>query len=209
MRQKILIALFMTAFSMSIPGNAALATPTPPYVLVNETTLKCYIAILGDECSMCDPPPGWKVLGVAQDTSVAGCPAGYTKIEQLATDCRVYKDRYCCTEYFSGDCEDLVVNKVARTCAFVDDINNCILPPGWSKRPADITAGRWRCPTAPDSYEWKDPLACLTTTATVPPLLIRNEVVQRHNFTLALSSVLVLVCGGVLAWLVRRRVRRQ
>jgi hypothetical protein len=92
MRRKLFIALLIAVFSLSIPGKTSFATPTPPYVLVNETTKECYITILGDECSWCDPPQGWEVLGVnGSDSAASGCPAGYTKIEQLQMDCRVYK----------------------------------------------------------------------------------------------------------------------
>ncbi len=209
MKRKLFIAVLIAAFSLSIPGKISFATPTPPYVLVNETTKECYTTILGDECSWCNPPQGWKVLGV-NDLAAPnlGCPAGYTKIEQLAMDCRVYKDRFCCTAHFAGDCEDLVVNEAQQACAFVDDINNCILPPGWAERPANLAPSDWRCPTVPRSYEWRDNLTCLTATATTPPLLIGNFAVQRHEFSPAISILLVLLGGGILVWLVKRRVRR-
>jgi hypothetical protein len=208
MRRKLSIALLIVAFSLSIPVKTAFATPTPPYVLVNETTKECYITILGDECSWCDPPQGWKVLGMAQSTSASSCPAGYAKIEQLKMDCRASKDRFCCTAYFAGDCEDLVINEAQRACAFVDDINSCILPSGWAKRPANLAPSNWRCPTAPSSYEWKDNLACLTTTATTLPMLGGNFAVQRYEFPLAIGILLVLLIGRVLVWVIRKRIRR-
>ena len=44
LRKKLFLSIGMTALLLVIlPGQISHATPTPPYILVNETTGECYI----------------------------------------------------------------------------------------------------------------------------------------------------------------------
>jgi hypothetical protein len=143
-----------------LPGSAALATPTPPYIIVNHTTKECGQSILGDDCSWCDPPPGWEVVGPAAGNQ---CPEGYTVVERIDMQCRRYKNQFCCSGFaHRGDCEDMVVHDADRLCAFVEDIQGCILPEGWTARPPDVELSGWMCP---HDYRWADPVACLDAAA--------------------------------------------
>lgn len=199
MRKKVLLSIGLTALLLVIlPGQISHATPTPPYILVNESTGECYITILGDECSWCDPPQGWKTLGRNDPASgSANCPAGYTKIDQLELNCTRYKTPYCCGVFSNhGDCEDMIVNATQQACAFVEDIHACILPEGWSKRPEDISEGIWNCNF--NQSQWVEDVTCLTATPTPEPSVTGNVA--------ALGVGLVLVGGGMLAWWARKRV---
>lgn len=190
MRKKLLLSLALVSLLLVIqPGQISLATPTPLYVLVNESTRECYITILGDECSWCDPPQGWKIL----NWNDRSCPPGYKEIDQLDLNCTRKKDRFCCGVFSShGDCEDMIVNATQDACAFVEDIDTCILPEGWSKRPEDVSEWNWSCNT---EFRWVEDVTCLTAQP-----LVSGEIA-------AIGGGLVLLGGGILAWLARKRVK--
>jgi hypothetical protein len=40
----------------------------------------------------------------------------------------------------------MVVDDADRRCAFVDEIETCILPKDWRRRPDDVSPGAWSCP---------------------------------------------------------------
>lgn len=166
MRSKWVALVVAVIFALLLPKGVTLATPTPPYVLVSHSTKQCTVAILGDDCSWCDPPQGWEVLGVA---GRAECPAGYTQVEQIELVCKRYKNRFCCTNgSHHGNCEDLVINHPQDQCGFVADVTGCRLPKGWTKRPTDVPEPRWNCPT---DYGWVEDVACLDETAISTPTL--------------------------------------
>lgn len=86
----------------------------------------------------------------------------------------------------------MIVNATLQACAFVDDIDACILPEGWNKRPEDVSEGIWGCNF--NQYQWVEDVTCLTAK----PLVNENVA--------AIGVGLVLLGGGVLAWLARKRV---
>jgi hypothetical protein len=126
---------------------------------------------------------------------------------EIVPVCTAHKVTFCCTEGHSGalgDCEDVVINKAAEQCAFVEDIGACpSLPRGWEKHGED-------CPY----YEWAENIECLGDEgggAVEGGSLI-------DNYRMVVASVLcLLACSvplGVLlillvVWLVRRRRRRS
>ena len=199
MGKKLFLSISLAALLLLIlPGQVSHATPTPPYILINESTGECTITILGDECNWCDPPQGWKTLGMNDLSSgTSSCPTGYTKIDRLELICTRSKTPYCCGVFSShGDCEDMIVNATQQACAFVEDIDACILPEGWSKRPEDVSEGSWNCNF--NRSQWVEDVTCLTATPTPSPL-------ASGNFA-AIGVGLVLIGGGMLAWWVRKRV---
>ena len=138
-------------------GNIVFATPTPPYLLVNHATEECAESILGDDCSWCDPPPGWEVVGLS---SANRCPEGYRRLERVDLVCRRYETPFCCSGGgHQGDCENMVVHDGEGSCTFVEDVETCVLPPGWRTRPADVDPARWSCPM---DYRWVDAIDCLS-----------------------------------------------
>ena len=133
------------------------AAPTPPKVVVNHETQQCAEIFGGDECMDCNPLEGWEVLGYSPS---AVCPADYTLVE-IEPICTHFKNEFCCTEGHSGvhgDCSDMVINKVARRCAFVEDVDSCILPARWKAKPDDVEEKDWECPYDPD--RWTDEVYC-------------------------------------------------
>jgi hypothetical protein len=155
--QEILRVSILIIFFLVVTGSA-LAAPLPPIVVVNHETRECGTIFAGDECTDCFPPHGWEVLGVASDVE---CPTGYSPVETVDITCHPFKQEFCCTEGHSGvpgDCQDLVVNKRAKQCAFVEDIENCGLPKRWQRRPEDLEPYDWVCPY---DYQWIDRLDCL------------------------------------------------
>lgn len=160
MRNKWVAVIMVVLLAVLLPGGVSQATPTPPYVLVNNTTKQCAISILGDDCSWCNPPAGWEVLGVS---GVKDCPAGYERLERINLNCRRYKNQFCCTSVsHHGNCEDLVVNHSQKQCGFVADITSCLLPEGWSKRPLETPEPSWNCPY---NYQWVANVDCMDPTA--------------------------------------------
>ncbi len=204
MRRKLLLPVgAVLLLLLVLPGQTSHATPTPPYVMVNETTKQCYISILGDECHWCDPPAGWTVLGNTQGGEHAtSCPDGYTKIDHLELICKGYKQRYCCGGFSShGDCEDLVKNATEQACGFVEDIHACVLPEGWYARPTDVSVWSWGC--NPDKEKWVENVPCVTVTET--PAALTLPAPEKSDMVLPAAGVgLIVVGGGALAWLFRK-----
>jgi hypothetical protein len=196
-----LLVLLIMLFCLASEGAAA--APAPPQLAVNHESKQCAEFVGGDECVSCSPPVGWEILGGLWETE---CPDGYAKVE-LDLTCTPHKAGFCCTQGHSGapgDCNDVVINKAAEQCAFVEDIGECpFLPRGWQKYGAD-------CPY----YEWADQIECLGEEgggAVEGGSLI-------DDYWLVVASVLcLLACSvplGVLlillvVWLVRRRRRRS
>jgi hypothetical protein len=229
MRRQAVVWRLALILALLLPGSIVLATPTPPYVIVNYSTKECAESILGDDCSWCDPPPGWEVLGPSAGTQ---CPEGYTLIERIDMQCRRYKNEFCCSGFqHRGDCEDMVVHDADGLCAFVEDIQNCALPTGWKPRPPDVDPSRWQCP---HDYRWADPVACLALalidepTAITPPTMTTELTTTAEptstttlpgaDVRLPTNTVLITVClaslfiavvavGIALVWVVSRQRR--
>lgn len=164
-------ALILAALSIALWPAASLATPTPPVILVNHGAKECSEVLQGDDCSWCEPPPGWEVLGRAGEVT---CPEEYARVDAPAMNCRRYETPFCCSGgVHRGDCEDMVIDHAAATCGFVDDSEGCTLPGNWQGRPAGIEPQDWACPAG---YGWApQPIPCLDTaggnleaTAAVP-----------------------------------------
>ena len=149
-RKILLLALIILLFLVGAEATAA--APLPPELAVNHETKECAEFWGGDECVRCSVPEGWEILG---DTWEAECPADYAMVE-ITPECSSAKVPFCCTEGHSGlagDCDDVVINRLARHCAFVEDIANCpALPLGWARHGED-------CPY----YDWADDVECLDT----------------------------------------------
>ncbi|MGQ9600661.1 MAG: hypothetical protein ACUVWZ_14755 [Anaerolineae bacterium] len=181
-----------------IPWNGLFAAPLPPRLAVNHETRQCGEFIGGDECMDCFPPAGWEVLGVAFDVS---CPEGYTHVGQIDYHCQPFKVSFCCSEGHSGapgDCEDLVVSRSTKQCAFVEEIATCRLPKGWSRRPDDMEPRKWVCPAG---YEWIETLPCEEETGPEGPTPTPGR-----EGTLPISlpcpgaAVIGLIVAGWLRW---------
>ncbi len=193
MMKRFLTIIFLAVLGLIlfIPGRVSLATPTPPYVIINKETKECYITILGDDCSWCNPPAGWEVQGVATADANHACPDGYTRIEKLQMECNRYKNQFCCSGYsHHGNCEDMVVNEAQQSCAFVEDIQACNLPAGWSKRPESIDERSWVCPYS----QWTENITCqpepTPQDSPLPPIA---------------AAGLLLAISGILAWQMHKR----
>lgn len=145
---------------LATPVSPAVATPTAPVVIVNHTTKQCAEVIQGDDCHWCDLLEGWEILGPSGQTT---CPPNYADLgyQGMSGKCRAYKSQFCCTSpQHHGDCGDLVINKALQQCAFVEEINGCTLPEGWTSA-GDTTQWQGRCPT--DWWSgWVQDIACLT-----------------------------------------------
>lgn len=162
MRRVAVSCLLALGIMLLAPLTVARATPTPPYLIVNHTTKECAERWIGDDCRWCDPLTGWEVVGLA---SKSQCPAGYTTIDHVDMDCRGYETPFCCSGGpHRGDCGDMVLHDADRLCAFVDEIEGCVLPEGWTQRPADVSPHDWYCPYG---QGWQpDVLPCLTGVPT-------------------------------------------
>lgn len=188
------LGLFTLLIILGLSWNGAAAEPQPPKVVVNHDTQECGEIFGGDECMDCLPAlRGWEALGYAFE---AACPEGYTTVE-VDYVCQAFKDEFCCTEGHSGadgDCEDMVINESAKQCAFVDDIEDCNLPQGWSAKPDDVSPYDWTCSYG--TYAWVEDLECLSEP-------IEGES-DRSNYTLLLIVAFIgLLSGSV--WLFARR----
>ncbi len=208
MRRKLLVSLVLAALLLlSLPGQTSYsyATPSPPYILVNESTHQCYVSIMNDECFSCEPPAGWKVQGTGNMSyGPTDCPAGYSKIDDLALNCTRYKSRECCGTFSAhGDCEDMVVNATQQACAFVDDIRACRLPQGWTARPTEVLEINWGC-NFNGTYHWVDNVSCVPG-APIPAAVA--DIPIQHPAVLPMMGIALILLGGGLAWLRRRRVK--
>ncbi len=204
MRRKLFVCISLgMLLLLAMPGQVSYATPTPLYILVNDTTKQCYVSIMGDECMWCEPPVGWRIYGPGSESyGPTPCPEGYTKIENFELNCRRSKSRECCGVFAArGDCTDMVVNDTLKECAFVKDINACILPPGWSARPTQVLVASWICHS--DTYKWVDNVTCLTATGT--PAGFLPAAARNPSVLPAAGLGLIALGGGLLAWLIRKR----
>ena len=164
MRVKVFLLIALLAASIAV-GSPADATPTPPVILVNHSTEQCAEVIHGDDCHWCEPLEGWEVLGYSSGTT---CPDGYEDLgyQGMTGQCRAYKNQFCCTDYsHHGDCEDLVINEAEQLCAFVEEIEGCTLPEGWTSA-GDTTQWSGRCPV---ENQWVGDIACVASTQVVEP----------------------------------------
>jgi hypothetical protein len=205
MRRMALISIGLAGLLLMLPGDVSYATPSPPITIVNESTRQCYVGIMSDECNWCDPPPGWKLLeGENPYSGGMECPAGYEKIDRLELDCHGYKEPYCCGVFSSqGDCEAMVINATQQECAFVDNINACVLPEGWSKRPTDMPTMVWGCNF--NKYKWVDNVTCLTITPTAERLSVENFTKQQPAALPVGGIALIALGASLFMWLGRHR----
>ena len=107
----------------------AFAAPAPQEIIVNNATKECSSFSRGDECVSCAIPEGWESLGYG----VEECPQGYTETS-ASRDCTASRSSRCCSEGHSGaagDCDDVVVNDVAKLCAFRNE-SACATGEGWA-----------------------------------------------------------------------------
>jgi hypothetical protein len=208
MRRKLLLSIgVIVLLLLMLPGQISYATPSPLYILVNESTRQCYVSIMNDECFFCKPPQGWRIFGTGDPGyGRTDCPAGYNKIDQLEMDCTRYKSRECCGGFSSiGNCDDMVVNATQQACAFVPDIKACtVLPQGWSARPAGTLAPSWICNF---KYHWVENVTCLTGPPTPAPLFV-DHVPNRSSDWIPMIGTGLILLGVMLVWFVRRRVHR-
>ncbi len=210
MRRKLLISMGMAlaaAGMLFAPGDIGHATPTAPVIVVNETIKQCDIVILGDECRMCTPPAGWTILDRTDPAyQTMSCPAGFTKVN-LQLDCKAVRNPYCCGGWSNwGECTDLVINETQQACAFLPNTSVCGLPPGWSRRPANVPEHDWMCNFAKQT--WVSDLACTVVTPALTPVVapVPTEGAARAPQAALPIGGLALIGLGVaaLAWLKRR-----
>jgi hypothetical protein len=144
--------LLAAALLAGLMVEQAAVAPMPPMVAVNHATKQCAEFFAGDECMDCSPPEGWEILGTEGESE---CPSGYA-LTEVPSVCTAFKVEFCCTAGHSGapgDCQDVVINRAAGQCAFVEDIDRCPrLPAGWEN------FGR-ECP--PEYAEWVEAVVCL------------------------------------------------
>jgi hypothetical protein len=148
-KKTLLVVMILVSFCF--PGAQVSAAPAPPQLMVNHESRQCADYWAGDECMSCSAPAGWEVLeGWRPEVE---CPDGYTEVE-IDLECTHHKVDFCCTEGHSGaagDCEDVVISRATRQCAFVEDIGQCpSLPGGWEKHGEN-------CPY----YDWAEEIDCL------------------------------------------------
>ncbi|HSJ53558.1 MAG TPA: hypothetical protein VLC52_07385 [Anaerolineae bacterium] len=199
--------------ALLLPAGSLNATPTIPVIIVNHETRQCSRVIQGDDCSWCDPPPGWEIVGQVDGTE---CPEGYAQVDRPAMQCRLYKTPFCCSSgVHRGDCEDMVVNEAEATCGFVAEIEGCPLPAGWLSRPADLEPTYWSCP---QEYRWAtEEIACLAGDATpnsTAPAGPEEEgspwrVIFLSTACLIFAAVLFGAAGLFPAWYARRQQQRR
>lgn len=180
-------------------GNVVLATPTPPYLIVNHTDKLCAESILGDDCSWCEPPPGWEVVGLS---SASQCPGGYRRVERIDMECQRYENAFCCSGgSHRGNCENMVVHDGDVACAFVDDVRNCVLPAGWRARPPGVDPARWSCPMG---YGWVQGVECKSRDLE-PDTPARASTALAVGCLLAVMITVVSVSLALVFVVVRRR----
>ena len=154
------IALFTSTMIAS-------AAPQLRQLLINESTKQCALFFGGDECMQCIPvSQEWKGIN---DGYAKSCPKDYQMTEINEAKCQALKKESCCSKWHSGvdgNCEDMVINYRTKKCAFVDKIENCVLPKDWQKKPTKTPSNKWMCPY----YErdkinggWDKKLDCLNS----------------------------------------------
>lgn len=166
------------------------AAPLPPKLVVNHDLKQCAEIFAGDECMDCFAPAGWEDLGFSSD---AVCPADYSWVE-LETECQPFKTVFCCTQGHSGahgDCEDMIINRLARKCAFVEDVNTCNLPARWYAKPENVANRDWECPY--DSFDWEEDIQC---EAEASPAM------EFSSAVLLGCAIGLLIFGGLALWFV-------
>ncbi len=183
---RIIIIVILIGIVFFIVGKVQ-AEMMPPRIAVNHETKECAEYNCGDECSDCILPEGWVTLGYAYQVS---CPADYSVVEIDAV-WKPLTNEFCCTPGHSGmpgDCEDVVINKSAKQCAFGSDvIESCgDLPFGWKKY------GR-ECP-----YTWANEIQCTSMSSSW--LYIGAAILG----LICVGAVITFIIAGVLVWYKRR-----
>ena len=209
MRRKLLVWISLAGLLLlMLPGQRTYATADAPHVLVNDATRECVLTWLNDECTHCTPKEGWREVRPG-DPLYEGlrCPDGFTEVHSYPVDCQRFKSENCCGAFIShGSCQDMVVNATLQACAFVSDIRACAaLPQGWTSRPTDIPEVSWGC-TFKD-YKWVENVSCLSVPPTPEPLLVDHAPNRSSSWLPIIGGGLIVVGGGMLAWLMRRRKR--
>ncbi len=159
-RLALVLSLSLSALMIFTYFGLTYAAPMPPRIVVNHQTRQCAEIVPGDECGDVVLPPDWEYL---DPDAGEKCPESYTLID-LSPDWVHFKVSFCCTEGHSGvsgDCEDVVIRRSGRQCAFVDDINSCAnLPDGWK-------AHRENCPV---DFSWAEDVPCSGGEAVQTPV---------------------------------------
>jgi hypothetical protein len=181
-----------------------LTLAAPEYVIVvNHSTKECIHMYAGDECQNCSPVEGWQILEGA--VSLEDCPADYSIVEDasLYRRCVPIETTGCCSTPHTGsngDCRNVIINRTAEECAFVD-VNACPrLSEGWEMH-------RTLCPFG---YTWVTGIECLRgnsgDSAQDDSSLIENDLVEADFAGLALAGVILAVSVlAILGILVRRK----
>jgi len=147
---RFLVQSFFLFFLLLLIEGPVMATQAMIPISVNDEKKQCTGFFGGDECSTCGVlPEGWRDIKGA-------CPEGYAMVYfETPGRCKPEKNFLCCSSGHSGsrgDCEDMVLNKEAKRCAFVEDITQCsALPVGWTKAEDGVDL----CPV---EYKWQEEL---------------------------------------------------
>ena len=195
-------------------------------LVINDAMDTC--AFVEDITDCPDLPDGWAEAELMEGIGKV-CPEDYTWqdeqvncVEEQPSDCTGKKNPYCCSrthEGGKGDCEDVVIHHESKTCAFVEDIDRCmVLPSGWDM---PQSYGSWG-PLCRDDYTWMDEqLECRTLPGTnesdeggidndTPEVVYEEDIPKKETGMSAASVVLLIaivmiVVGGVFLWLRRRQ----
>jgi hypothetical protein len=92
----------------------------------------------------------------------------------------------------AGDCEDMVINRLIRQCAFVEDINTSQLSGSWQSRPADVSARDWVCP---QNFFFRERLLGSTNNPQPPSQVQATPSASAPNKVLLPIMGLVCLCG--------------
>jgi hypothetical protein len=145
-QDQIMILLLLLLF---LGGASLEASMGEPEIFVNHKTKQCGEFSGFSDCGRSNPSGDW--------TSASGvCPSGYQQnVKIAAANYEGYKSEFCCSESHSGgegSCQDLVVNKKQKLCAFVASIANCKkLPKNWNA--AQAKAGLLEL--CPREFKWQ------------------------------------------------------
>lgn len=201
MKHRALFAAAAGALLCLLAAGAGLAAPMPPQIIVNDDTKQCAMIMGGDECSYCEAPEGWVVVGYESMDDL--CPAGYAVVEGVAYECTHSRGEFCCSEGHSGvegDCADVVINDQARQCAFFAPSSSCSLTPAWRSLPTNASTYTWVCPAG---YDWTA-LDCAALAASAP-----EQDARRLLWLAVAGGAVVLASAALLLWRRLRTARKK
>jgi hypothetical protein len=177
-----------------------LALAAPEYVVVvNHSTKECIFMYAGDECQTCSPAEGWHILEGA--FSLEDCPTGYSIVDDASVyrRCVPIESTFCCSTPHTGsdgDCSNVIINRTAEECAFVD-VDACPrLPEGWEMHQT----------LCPFEYVWVSDIVCPSgdsgDSAEDDSSLMDNDWIKTNSANNILMGVLlaalVLISLGIL-----------